>query len=197
MIEMEGNFETTPIYQHPRFTDITFKIDGEVFTRVSWAKKECVVSSYGRVFRVSDDCHYGYNWSVSAKYAHVFVPGIGASLVHRVVALAFLPNPLGKIVVNHKDGNKLNNHVSNLEWATHSENSLHARATGAYTTGRWSKDGPNRKVKKIGEDGLVICVFDSVAEAAKNAGVSRAMICRAAKSGRVSSGYFWEYSNVK
>lgn len=54
-------------------------------------------------------------------------------LVHRLVADAFLPAPeaiFAKNTVNHKDGNKLNNHVSNLEWASHKENTAHARQTG-------------------------------------------------------------------
>ncbi len=50
--------------------------------------------------------------------------------VHRIVAKAFLPNPKGKKTVNHKDGNKLNNHVDNLEWASYSENMQHAIKTG-------------------------------------------------------------------
>lgn len=50
--------------------------------------------------------------------------------IHREVALAFIPNPDNKATVNHIDGNKENNAVSNLEWATMSENMTHAYDTG-------------------------------------------------------------------
>lgn len=47
--------------------------------------------------------------------------------IHRAVAKAFLPNPDNKPIVNHKDRNRTNNNLSNLEWVTDSENMMHYR----------------------------------------------------------------------
>lgn len=48
--------------------------------------------------------------------------------VHRLVAQLFIPNPRNCNEINHKDGNKANNNVDNLEWVTHSENHVHSRS---------------------------------------------------------------------
>jgi hypothetical protein len=62
--------------------------------------------------------------------------------VHVVVAKTFVENTLSKLCVNHKDGNKLNNNINNLEWLTHSENTQHAYDTGLKSKGEdvsWAK----------------------------------------------------------
>ena len=60
-------------------------------------------------------------------------------MIHRLVAQYFCTNPHSKPVVNHIDGNKLNNTYSNLEWCTVAENNKHARATGLHIQARGHK----------------------------------------------------------
>ena len=71
--------------------------------------------------------------------------------VHRMVAMAFIPNPENYQMVNHKDGNKKNNHVSNLEWVSGSENQCHSVKTGLRKT-KLTKDDV-KKIKELSEQG--------------------------------------------
>lgn len=58
--------------------------------------------------------------------------------VHRLVAQHFIPNPDNKPCTNHKDFNRCNNHIDNLEWVTYKENNDHKKAAGR-ARGRCSK----------------------------------------------------------
>lgn len=65
------------------------------------------------------------------KYVHLYKSGKRKEVsVHRLVAETFIPNPENKLMVNHIDGNTLNNSVNNLEWVTNQENQLHAIRIG-------------------------------------------------------------------
>ena len=63
--------------------------------------------------------------------------------LHRLVAIQFLNNPMNLPQVNHKDGNKLNNNITNLEWCTKQENQNHAVRTGLMQRGQ---DRPSAKL---------------------------------------------------
>jgi hypothetical protein len=64
--------------------------------------------------------------------------------IHRLVAEHFIPNPSGLPWVNHKDGNKLNNKVTNLEWVTPSENNNHAYEIGLKKGVKGEKHGRSK-----------------------------------------------------
>lgn len=108
--------------------------------------------------------------------------------VHQLVAIQFLPNPDNKPQVNHKDGNKLNNHVDNLEWATGSENQIHAFKTGLNTT--------VSAVKQYLLDGTFVREHKSIIDINKILGLKNSTIsqcCR--KITKQSYGFIWRYSS--
>ena len=70
-------------------------------------------------------------------------------LVHRLVAICFIPNPNDYKEVNHIDGNKLNNHVSNLEWCNRQQNIVHAWKLGLSTAIKGEKHGSAKITEAI------------------------------------------------
>lgn len=111
--------------------------------------------------------------------------------VHRLVALMFIPNndPL-KNVVNHKDGNRSNNNINNLEWVTQQENTIHAWQTGLATSKR------KKKVKQYDFNGNLINSFNSIVEAAEKTNSMDSKIVTCCQGLRVShNGYFWRYED--
>lgn len=109
--------------------------------------------------------------------------------VHRLVAMAFHPNPDNKPQVNHKDTNKRNNHKDNLEWATNSQNMQHAHDNGLMNM-RIGEKHPKAKLKA--EDIPVIRSSTlSDYELAKQYGISRSAM-REARIGKT-----WQHINTQ
>jgi hypothetical protein len=94
-------------------------------------------------------------------------------LVHRLVAAAFVANPDGKPHVNHKDANRENNHFSNLEWVTPSENHTHA-----HSLPNRKPHGLSRAVRVGGE-----IVFEDMCDAAAHLRVFPGSVASAAARG--------------
>lgn len=94
--------------------------------------------------------------------------------IHRLLAIHFIPNPRCFPVINHKDGNKLNNDLSNLEWCTIKHNAKHASDTGLNRP-RFGTDNPSSKLKYI--DASII--KEALREGHKGAAIARYYkVCR-------------------
>lgn len=82
-------------------------------------------------------------------------------LVHRLMGVAFIPNPGNKPHINHIDNNPLNNVIHNLEWCTHSENMIHAQKQNRLHTSQ-SKGGRTRGIAGVKADKIVESMIGTV-----------------------------------
>jgi hypothetical protein len=135
---------------------------GEVFKEIITSY---LVSNFGNIYREE---HYFNDKFYRGKYLSTPVLKIGYKkvtirgkqyLIHRLIADNFIPNPLNKKQVNHKDSNRCNNSIDNLEWVTQQENITHAAKKGRMAVKldlkkveeiRLSKDKPKEIALKYG-----------------------------------------------
>jgi len=116
--------------------------------------------------------------------------------VHRLVALAFVPNPDDLPEINHKDENKVNNHPDNLEWCTKAYNTRYGTRT----------QRTSKRVCQLSLNGTLLCMYNSVREASRETGIAPCNIRNCAsgklihnKKGdyiaRTAGGFKWKFEN--
>ena len=133
-------------------------------------------------------------------------------LVHRLVGQEFLENPEGYTEINHKDEDKTNNCVQNLEWCNHSYNNSYnnkAKKAGKKVAEKLrgrkqSEEHIKKRAEKLSKpviaihkiNGLIL-EFSSIMEAERETGIANQSICACCKGKRNScGGFYWMYANV-
>lgn len=123
------------------------------------------------------------------KQVRLYRDGVGKPiLVHRLVAMAFIPNPWDLPQVNHKDENRLNNRVENLEWCSAKYNGSYGERPSKYM----------RKVSQYTLSGVKVATYDSLADAARAVGCHYTHISHCCTGGKdkTAKGFIWRYENI-
>jgi hypothetical protein len=110
--------------------------------------------------------------------------------VHRLVAMAFIPNPNNLPCVNHKNGLRSDNSVENLEWCDASYNTWHSY----HILG--NKNGTEKKVYQFSKDGVLIREWESISSASNELGIdssSISSVCKKNSCRKIAGGYIWRY----
>lgn len=126
--------------------------------------------------------------------------------VHRLVANTFIPNPDNLPCVNHKDENKLNNCVDNLEFCTVAYNNNYGTVKQRISEknkismkGKYNRPDLVRPVLQYTLDGQFVAEYQSMAEAERQTGIHQTSIsgcCRGIKYNHTAGGYVWKYKNI-
>jgi hypothetical protein len=166
-------------------------MDNQKFTPISGFEGLYSINEFGEVLSLRTGNilaqslnTYGYKQvGLYKKYASKI------AMIHRLLAEIFIPNPNNYDCVNHKDGDKLNNSIDNLEWCTKAANNLHARENGLHRGG-----GMKKPIVRIGNNDLK--EYDSAVSAQKE-GFSARSISQCV-NGRIKSykGYRWKLKDA-
>jgi len=112
--------------------------------------------------------------------------------IHRLVALAFIPNPNNLPEINHKDEDTTNNVVENLEWCNRTYNNNYGTRSARAAIG--ISKANSKRVSQYDKHGNYIKSYDSVIKAARGMNTNQSNISRCAKGIRKSAcGYIWKY----
>lgn len=145
------------------------------------------------------------NKAISYGYEIVTLFNVGSKSktvkVHRLVATAFITNPENKRTVNHKDGDKQNNNMNNLEWNTYSENIKHSYdklgRKGAWAGKFGSENHLSKAVLQYDLNNIFIAKYASATCASAKLGIGRNNIVEVLSNRNITAGgYKWKYNTI-
>ena len=115
--------------------------------------------------------------------------------IHRLVALAFIPNPDNLPIINHKDENTSNNNVGNLEWCDYRYNNTYGTRLERVSKIHLNRKDQSKKVKQFTKDGVFIKEYPSIMEAERQTGFNHSGILSCC-IGRYKQAYnyIWRYA---
>lgn len=115
--------------------------------------------------------------------------------IHRLVAETFIPNPNNLPQVNHKDENKLNNNVNNLEWLSIKDNNNYGSHMEKIRKTLQENSPCRKQIAMCDKDThQIIKIYNSISDASRDTGINLANISSVAKGRRqTAGGYFWKF----
>lgn len=152
----------------------------------------------GRVCRRAPQIIKPRSNGVEPGYLHVVLSdGKGhrkAFVVHRLVAMAFIPNPDNLPFINHKDENPKNNRVENLEWCTQQYNCNYGTHNARMAKTLRETAYQRKQIAQLSLEGRLIAIYESIQEGADTLGISRMSIslCCQGKN-KTGHGFKWMY----
>ena len=154
-----------------------------------------VECSDGRKRKIKDRTLKGSSYSGGYSGVTLHKDGCAKFVnIHRIVAEAFVPNPLEKEEVNHKDENPGNNHASNLEWVTHKENINYGTRTERAREATTKLQG--KAVQQLSKDGKLVAEYESISIAYRATGAFISNIVKCARGEyKTAGGYIWKYKD--
>ena len=182
-------------------------MENEIWKSVLGYEGLYVVSNLGRICSLWDGRHQIHRTKVlkpgknNGGYLFVNLWKNGEKkmfLVHRLVAIAFIPNPEGKPEVNHLTEDKTKNSVDSIEWVTHKENINYGTGKERSARAQMNDKKKSKPVIQYTIDGEFIKEFPSSKEAERQTGIFQSNIVACLKGRQKSArGYVWKYKLLR